>query len=345
MHQTQTFHCPDCVLNVPYGESQPQKIRRLRLAFVLLLLFAAGECWAGWLSHSLALQAEAGHMVADCGAIALALFAAWLAQRSHQRLIGGYRIEVLAALVNGIGLLVVGGLIGWEAIEQFQTPPSEILSTPMLITASVGLVINTLNALLLHQHSHADLNLRGAFLHMVADIISSIGVIIAAIAVWQFHWVWMDSAISFVVAGLILVGAAPLIRQSLTALLAQSPLGVTPDAIATQIQQIDGINQVLYLQFRSSQAASTSISDTNIDTKPTNTKPTNTKPTGTYSAVHLILDATVPSGQSREHLIHTVHTLLQAEFGIETVTIQFAQPQTLLPMLTTTKLTDLIQLN
>lgn len=331
MHQTQTFHCPDCVLNVPYGESQPQKIRRLWLAFVLLLLFAAGECWAGWLSHSLALQAEAGHMVADCGAIALALFAAWLAQRSHQRLMGGYRIEVLAALVNGIGLLVVGGLIGWEAIEQFQAPPSEIMSTPMLITASVGLVINTLNALLLHQHSHADLNLRGAFLHMVADIISSIGVIIAAISVWQFHWVWVDSAISFVVAGLILVGAVPLIRQSLGALLAQSPLGITPDAIATQIQQIDGINQVLYLQFRSSQAVST-----------TATRPTST---GTYSAIHLVLDITVPSGQPREYLIHAVHALLQAEFGIETVTIQFAQPQTLLPMLTTTKLTDLIQLN
>lgn len=332
MHQTQTFHCPDCVLNVPYGESQPQKIQRLRLALVLLLLFAAGECWAGWLSHSLALQAEAGHMVADCGAIALALFAAWLAQRSgHQRLIGGYRIEVLAALVNGFGLLVVGGLIGWEAIEQFQAPPSGIMSAPMLITASVGLVINTLNALLLHQHSHADLNLRGAFLHMVADIISSIGVIIAAIAVWQFHWVWMDSAISVAVAGLILVGAVPLIRQSLTALLAQSPLGITPDAIAAQIQQIDGINQVLYLQFRSDSAPSIA--------------PTATTSPDTYSAVHLILDVNVPSGQLREHLIHQVHTLLQAEFGIETVTIQFAKPQALLPMLTTTKLTDLIQLN
>lgn len=327
MHQTQTFHCPDCVLNVPYGESQPQKIRRLRLAFLLLLLFAAGECWAGWLSHSLALQAEAGHMVADCGAIALALFAAWLAQRSRQqRLIGGYRVEVLAGLVNGLGLLVVGGLIGWEAIEQFQAPPSEILSVPMLITASIGLVINTLNALLLHQHSHTDLNLRGAFLHMVADIISSIGVIVAAIAVWQFHWVWMDSTISFVVAGLILVGSVPLIRQSLTALLTQSPLGITPDAIAAQVQQINGINQVLYLQFRSSQATSTT--------------PTDTPPT-----VHLVLDVSLPSGQAREQLMQTVCAMLHTEFGIATVTIQFAQPQTLLPMLTTTKLTDLIQLN
>lgn len=333
MHQTQTFHCPDCVLNVPYGEAQPQKIQRLQLALVLLLLFAAGECWAGWSSHSLALQAEAGHMVADCGAIALALFAAWLAQRSHLRLIRGYRVEVLAALVNGIGLLIVGGLIGWEAIEQFQAPPSEILSTPMLITASVGLVVNTLNALLLHQHSHADLNLRGAFLHMVADIISSIGVIVAAIAVWQFHWVWMDSAISFAVSGLILVGAIPLIRQSLSALLAQSPLGITPDAIADQLQRINGVNRVLYLQLRSSQATSTTF---------TTSTTTSTNP---CSTINLVLDVSVPSGQSHEQLRQTVCAMLHTEFGITTVTIQFAKPQTLLPMLATTKLTDLIQLN
>lgn len=338
MHQTQTFHCPDCVLNLPHGESQPQKIRRLWIAFVLLLLFAAGECWAGWLSHSLALQAEAGHMVADCGAIALALFAAWLGQRSRQqRLIGGYRIEVVAALINGIGLLVVGGLIGWEAIEQFQAPPSEILSTPMLITASVGLIINTLNALLLHQHSHADLNLRGAFLHMVADIISSIGVIIAAIAVWQFHWVWMDSTISAVVAGLILVGAVPLIRQSWSALLEQSPLGITLDAIATQIQQIEGVNQVLHLQFQVD-PASTQVNQTNDTT---------VQP----PALNLVLNTDEPVGESRERLRQTIRAMLQAEFGIETARIQLTQltqaqladAPALLPMLSQTQIADLIQ--
>jgi cobalt-zinc-cadmium efflux system protein len=319
MHQTQTFHCPDCVLNQPAGQ-QPGKIRRLWIAFVLLSGFAAGEYWAGTISHSLALQAEAGHMTADCIAIALALFAAWIAQLSpsHRATFGYRRAEILAALLNGVGLFVVGGLIAWEALEQLQTPPDGILSQPMLITATVGLGVNTLNALLLHQHSQMDLNLRGAFLHMVADAVSSIGVILAAIAVWRFHWLWADSMISFAVAGLIMVGAIPLIRQSLNVLLEQVPHSVDAEQIQTFITGTDGVDRVTDLRVWSIATGQVALTAS--------------------------LEVHFTQAYKRDRLLQQLQASLREEFGICDVVIQMTtSPAALLRTLPNTELHELIR--
>jgi cobalt-zinc-cadmium efflux system protein len=136
---------------------------------------------------------------------------------------GNHWVEVLAALVNGVGLVAIALWIGWEAVDRLQSPPVEILSLPMLATASVGLGVNSVNIFLLHKDSHDDLNLKGAFLHILADAASSVGVIVAAIAVWALNWMWADGVISLLVSGLIIISATPLIIQSLNALFAKPP--------------------------------------------------------------------------------------------------------------------------
>ncbi|NJM72542.1 MAG: cation transporter [Scytonema sp. RU_4_4] len=220
-----SHHCIDgCALNSERNSesSKPsgQKFRILGTALVLVSCFAASELAVGYWSHSLALQAESGHMMSDSLALGLSLVANRIAQwRSSERTNFGYQlVEVFAALFNGIGLVVLAIWIAGGAIASLQSPPTNILSLPMLITAVVGLGVNSVNVFLLHDSSHHDLNVKGAFLHVVADFISSVGVILAAIAVWLMHWLWADTVISLFVSALIVLSAIPLIVQSLNLL-------------------------------------------------------------------------------------------------------------------------------
>ncbi|MCA1993793.1 MAG: cation diffusion facilitator family transporter [Coleofasciculus sp. S288] len=222
-------HHSGCCQHQTTPTSQPSqqgnKVRLLVTALVLICSFALAELGVGLFSNSLALLADSGHMISDCLALVLALLATWMAQRRTSGIpaSGNHRVEVLAALVNGVGLVAIALWIGWEAIERLQSPPVEILSLPMLATASVGFGVNSVNIMLLHKDSHHDLNLRGAFLHVLADAASSVGVILAAIAVWALNWMWADGVISLLVSGLILLSATPLIVQSLNALFTKSP--------------------------------------------------------------------------------------------------------------------------
>jgi len=248
--------CPlpqSSVLSSSPSNEQPHSIqsksRRLWLALVLVLGAAVLECVAGWTSHSLSLVAESGHMAADALALGLALIAAWMARlpSTDAAPFGYRRVEILAALVNGIGLLGVSLWLGREAIAHLIQGPQEILSLPMLITALVGLAVNSLNASLLHSHSHQDLNMRGAFLHMIADVISAVGVLLAAIAISLWHWLWADGVVSLGVALLIGASAVPFIRQSLSILLELTPPQIDVNAIRTEVlarqevQTIDGL--------------------------------------------------------------------------------------------------------
>jgi cobalt-zinc-cadmium efflux system protein len=207
------------------------KQKQLTIALLLVGSFAGVELAVGHSSHSLALVAESGHLVSDCFALLLALLATRIAQSPPKwgwlgageiSLVEDRSIETWAALINGFGLVVVALLIGWESFSRLQVPAIEIASQPMLITAIVGLFVNGFNIALLHQGSDHDLNLRAAFLHVVADALGAIGVILAAIAVTLWHWNWADGAISLAIALLILLSAIPLIAQSLKLLQAAS---------------------------------------------------------------------------------------------------------------------------
>lgn len=179
--------------------------------------FAGVELWVGQVSHSLTLRADSGHMLTDGLAVGVALTAAWMAQRSQSATMSrsNHRLELWAALVNGLSLLVMAAWIGQEAMAHWHKAPTEILSYPMLVTALLGLVVNGLNLYWLHGGIHGDLNLRGVFLHVVADLIGSVGAILAALAVTFLQWAWADTLIGVLVAFVIAISAVPLLWQSL----------------------------------------------------------------------------------------------------------------------------------
>ncbi len=202
-----------------------QKVHALGTALILLSIFCGVEVGAGILSHSLSLLSDAEHMLSDVASLAMAMIAIWLSrsisQSSRSTIFGQYRPEVLAALVNGIGLAFIAGWIVKEAIVRLQSPSAEILGVPMLVTALLGLVVNSINVFCLHGCSHQDLNIKGVFLHLLADLVSSVGTVLAAIAVIWLDWAWADGVISLVVAGLIALFAAALVTQSINCLRGQ----------------------------------------------------------------------------------------------------------------------------
>jgi cobalt-zinc-cadmium efflux system protein len=201
--------------STPMRDGAKHKVRRLTYVLFLVASFSAIELAIGEYSHSMALLADAGHLFTDCFALLIALLGAWIAQKTK---FVGQRIEIAIALFNSLSLLVIGGGIAMKAIVQLQTPALEILSLPMTITAVIGLAVNGINIFLLHDHSHDDLNLKGAFLHIIADTLSSLGVLVAALVVWKMHWLWVDGAIGLLIAASIGGSALPLVKQSLSQL-------------------------------------------------------------------------------------------------------------------------------
>ncbi|OLP18213.1 cation transporter permease [Leptolyngbya sp. 'hensonii'] len=202
------------------GADQTQKIRSLRHVLVLLSLFFCVELGAGIWSHSLSLLADAEHLLSDLAALGIALGAAWLSRfASRWQVLHRLRLETMAALINGMSLAGVAFWIVQEAMARFQTPSPEILGLPMLVTALVGLLINSINVACLHGCSHQDLSTKGAFFHVLSDVISSVGTVLAAIAVIWLDWSWADGVISLMVAGLIALFSAYLVVQCVSCLL------------------------------------------------------------------------------------------------------------------------------
>ncbi len=215
MHHHHSHHCDrSCTFD---EATNSRKVRLLWSVLILVTCFSLVELSVSFWSHSLALKAESGHMISDSFALGISLLAAWSSQFriSKKVTFANLQVEAIAALLNGFGLIAIAIWIAWEAIARLQSPPEDILSLPMLVTAGLGLGVNSLNVMLLHDSSHHDLNMRGAMLHIMADVVSSIGVILAAIAVWLMHWLWVDGAIGLFVSCLIFLSAIPLIIQSL----------------------------------------------------------------------------------------------------------------------------------
>lgn len=285
-----------------------QKTTTLWLTLLLVGGFALVEVGIGLSSHSLALLADSGHMLSDALALGISLLAVWLAKLpANSRATFGYRrVEILAALVNGVGLATIALWIGWEALTRLQQPTVEILSRPMLITGAVGLLVSSLNATLLHGHSHDDLNLRGAFLHMLADAVSALGVLGAAVLVaWQ-HWQWVDPAISLFVATLILLGTIPLIRQSIEILLEKLPPHLDLTAIQDHLQQFEGVVKV-------EQVRAWAIA---------------------LDQVYLTAEirVAVQEGSKRDRLLRDLQSSLKETFGIQETTLQLSSAAELLSL-------------
>ena len=201
-----------------------QKVKRLWWVFGLRSGLFLVELGAGLWSHSLSLLAGSGHLFSDLITLGLTLLATWLTKRrstTQPAVNQNRRIEAWIALLNGVSLAIVAMLLGWEAIEHLQAP-EPVLGLPLLGAAALSLIINGLSLYLLQKDHHHDLNLRGVFLHGAADAASSIGVMVAALAVYFFNWVWIDAAIGLLVALLICLSTISLVVDSLRILRHQS---------------------------------------------------------------------------------------------------------------------------
>ncbi|MDW7712412.1 MAG: cation diffusion facilitator family transporter [Deferrisomatales bacterium] len=207
------------------GGAAPGARRNLLLALVLTLSFMVAEAVGGWLTNSLALLSDAGHMLTDAGALGLALLALRIGQMppSATKTFGYRRVEILAALLNGLALWAIVGVILREAWERFRDP-REIHALGMMAVAALGLAVNLVSLRLLHRHKDASLNVRGAFVHVLADSLGSVGVLAAGVVIATTGWTLADPLVSVVICGLILWASWGLVRDAVHVLL----LGVPP---------------------------------------------------------------------------------------------------------------------
>jgi cobalt-zinc-cadmium efflux system protein len=263
----------------------------LALTCGFLVVEVAGALWSG----SLALLADAGHMLADAAGLGLALFAIWVAGRppTPAKTYGYYRAEILAALVNAIVLLAVAAGILLETYRRVLAPP-DILGGPMLAVAAVGLAVNLACAFLLHGDAASSLNVRAAYLDVLGDALSSLGVVIAAAVVIATGWTLADPLVSGAIALVIVPRTWRLLRQAVNVLLEGTPAHLDLHEIEEAMRLVPGVRRVHDLHVWTLTSGREAMS------------------------AHVVVDDVRES----ERLLETLHAVLHARFGIDHTTIQ-----------------------
>jgi len=232
-----------------HHDQTSSNMRRVIIALVLTGTFMVVEVIGGILSGSLALLADAGHMLSDTFALGLAAVAFSVSKRpGDKKLTYGYqRFQILAAFVNGLSLLAIVGWILFEAVQRFITP-SDVMGETMLVVASAGLVVNIIAFAVLHGGDRENLNIRGAALHVAGDLLGSVAAIIAAIVIIYSGWMAIDPILSIAVAMLILKSAWSLVRRSAHVLLEGAPdwldVPAMQERIIAQVPQVAGVHHV-----------------------------------------------------------------------------------------------------
>jgi cobalt-zinc-cadmium efflux system protein len=230
---------------VGHSHASDAPVRSLRIALVLTAALLVVEVIGGILSNSIALLADAGHMLTDVAALGLALFVAWFSKQpsSPQKTFGYLRWEILAAFVNGATLLLISAWILWEAVIRLRAPEA-VSGGLMLVVAVSGLVVNIIAARVLVSHSTHNLNARGAYLHVLGDLLASVGTVVAAIAIHYTGWLFADPIASILTTVLIMRGAWQLVRESVDILLESTPAHIPMPAVRGQLEAIPGIESV-----------------------------------------------------------------------------------------------------
>ncbi len=281
-------------------KTEKQFLLSLSLTGFIFLAELAGGFWTG----SLALLADSAHVFLDVFALGISFLALRFAQRpaDTRHTFGFHRAEVLAALVNGITLVIISIGIFYESYQRFFAP-GEIKSGYMLIIAVIGLVINLVVALILrkeshngHSHGPQDINVHSAYLHVIGDAISSIGVIIAAILISFTGWNWLDPAVSILIGFIILSGAYRVTRRSLHILLEGTPEHLNTDEIQKALSLVAGVEEIHDLHIWNICSGHVALSS------------------------HVVTK--VNSISDREELLIKLHDLLVTEYQIEHATLQ-----------------------
>jgi cobalt-zinc-cadmium efflux system protein len=271
--------------------------QRLLIALAITGLMTVVELVGGLLSNSLALLGDAGHMFTDTLALGLSVVALSLARRpaSQTRTYGFHRAEVLAALANGTILVLICGYLFYEAYQRFVEPP-EVQGGLMLGVAAIGLLANLFGILILRSASRDNLNVRGAFLHMWGDTISSVGVIAAGVIILATGWTIADPIISIFIGLLILRGAVKLVLESSDILLEAVPRHLDVTQISNALREIEGVRDVHDMHLW-------------------------TITSGIYAlSCHLLIEDRMVSSSS--HIVEEVNRVLSQEFGIGHSTLQ-----------------------
>ncbi len=273
--------------------------RRLGLVLVLTAIYMVAEAVGGWWAGSLALLADAGHMLTDVAALGLALMAAWFGARpaTSSKTFGYHRLEILAALVNGVALVVISLLIFYEAYQRWSSPPA-IRGNVVMLVASGGLLTNLVCAWILHAPHEVDLNIRGAWLHVISDALGSVGAIAAGLIMLVYGWYAADPLFSALIAVLIVWSSWRLIRESTNVLLEGTPAHINLAAVEAAILSTDGVAAVHDLHVWTITSGREALS------------------------AHVIHSYSI----SQPDLLKELRTRLHERFGVDHLTIQMETP-------------------
>lgn len=269
--------------------------RPLKIVLGLTTAYMIAEVIGGLLTNSLALLADAGHMLTDVGGLALALLAIWFAERpaTPERTYGYYRVEILAALTNAIVLIGISIYILFEAYERFQDPP-EVQSGWMLGIAAIGLAINLAGVFILRAGSQESLNMKGAYFEVLSDLLTSVGVIVAGVIMLTTGWYYADPLISAGIGLFIFPRTWALLKDAVGVLLEGTPSDVNIANLRESLSSIGGVSEIHDLHVWSLTSGVNALS------------------------VH----AVVPDGTSQEEVLQRIHDVCMDRFKIAHVTAQ-----------------------
>lgn len=268
--------------------------KSLLVVLVLTTVYMVAEFVGGYLTNSLALTADAGHMLGDVGALALSFFALWLSNRkaSAERTYGYFRAEIFAAFINGIALVFIALLIIYEAYFRILMA-QKIEAFAMIIIATGGLLVNIIGAVILHTGSEENLNIKGAFLHVIGDLLGSIGAVIAGVLIYFYHFNLADPIISIIIAGFVLYSSINLTNSAVHILMENAPSHLSINEIKEEILKIENIENVHDLHVWSISSKSISLS------------------------VHVVAE-----NANCERILKEINCMLQSKFDIVHSTIQ-----------------------
>jgi len=226
----------------PHSHDHHGSKRSLFLSFLLISSFMLVEAVGGWLTNSLALLSDAGHMLTDAGALALSLLAIKIGEKppSSTKTFGYRRFEILAALFNGLALWAMVVIIVHEAYLRLQAPP-EVNGRGMMTVAAIGLIVNLIAIRLLHAHQEDNINIRGAFLHVLADSLGSVGALAAGLIVLTTGWTMVDPLISLGICLLILWSSWGIVRDTVHILLLGVPAHIDYQEVEELILSHEGV--------------------------------------------------------------------------------------------------------
>ncbi|MCA9265205.1 MAG: cation transporter [Planctomycetales bacterium] len=269
--------------------------KRLMWTLILASVYLLAEVIGGWLANSLALMADAGHMLSDVAALGLSWFAVWMATRpapSH-RTYGYYRLEILAALFNGSTIIAVAIYIFIEAFQRLLAPP-EVQGPLMMAIAVGGLVVNLAGLGILHGGCHDNLNVRGAWLHVMSDALGSVGAILSGILIWAFGWQWADPVASALIGILLIYSSWRLVKESVGVLMENAPRGMDVDEVRVSMLEFDGVSNVHDLHVWTITSGLVALS------------------------AHVVVEPNIRHGE----ILRVLRDALHDRFGIDHVTIQ-----------------------